>query len=220
MSTQHPNPPQRPLFTRGTWAVAGLALLLILSGCGGDDGAKSPQKLSETEHNKADVAFATDMIPHHAQAMSMVDMTMDRDLDPEVQELVDAIRAAQTPEIETMSSWLQEWGEEVPATMRDHVNGGHDGHGDEESSMSDSMEGMDGDMPGMMSGKDMETLKDAPDAKFQDLWLKMMVEHHQGAIEMSEAEKDEGRFKPAVDLAGTIIKTQSTEIDTMEKMVG
>ena len=212
---------KRPLI-RATWAAAGLAVLLTVSACGGSEVATEPQKLSETEHNKADVAFATDMIQHHAQAMSMVDLTMDRKLDPEVQELADAIRAAQSPEIETMSSWLQEWGEEVPSTMRDHVNGGHEGHGgdDEDSSMSDSMEGMDSDMPGMMSGEDMDALENASDAEFQDMWLEMMVEHHEGAVEMSETEQDEGRFKPAVDLAGTIIESQSTEIDTMEKLLG
>lgn len=212
---------QRPLF-RATWAAAGLAVLLTLSACGGSsEEAEAPQKLSETEHNKADVAFATDMIQHHAQAMSMVDLTMDRPLEPEVQELADAIRAAQGPEIETMSGWLQEWGEEVPSTMRDHVNGGHEGHGGEdESSMSDSMEGMDHDMPGMMSAEDMEALEKASDAEFQDMWLEMMIEHHEGAIEMSETEQDEGRFKPAVDLAGTIIESQSAEIDTMEKILG
>ncbi|MFE6650170.1 DUF305 domain-containing protein [Nocardioides sp. NPDC057772] len=212
---------QRPLF-RATWAAAGLAVLLTLSACGGgSEEAEAPQKLSETEHNKADVAFATDMIQHHAQAMSMVDLTMDRPLEPEVQELADAIRAAQSPEIETMSGWLQEWGEEVPSTMRDHVNGGHEGHGGEdESSMSDSMEGMDDDMPGMMSAEDMEALEKASDAEFQDMWLEMMIEHHEGAIEMSETEQDEGRFKPAVDLAGTIIETQSAEIETMEKILG
>jgi uncharacterized protein (DUF305 family) len=210
---------QRPLF-RATWAAAGLAVLLTLSGCGGSEEADKPQKLSETEHNKADVSFATDMIPHHAQAVSMVDLTMDRDLDPEVQELADAIRAAQSPEIETMSGWLQEWGEEVPPTMRDHVNGGHEGHGDDESSMSDSMEGMDADMPGMMSAEDMDALENASDAEFQDMWLTMMIEHHEGAIEMSETEQKEGRFKPAVDLADTIIEAQATEIDTMEKLLG
>ncbi|MBG6095910.1 DUF305 domain-containing protein [Nocardioides sp. WG-D5] len=210
---------QRPLI-RATWAAAGLAVLLTLSGCGGSEEAKAPQELSETEHNKADVAFATDMIQHHAQAMAMVDLTMDRTLDPEVQELADAIRAAQSPEIETMSSWLQEWGEEVPSTMRDHVNGGHEGHGDEDSSMSDSMEGMDTDMPGMMSAEDMDSLENASDAEFQDMWLEMMIEHHEGAVEMSETEQGEGRFKPAVDLAGTIIENQSTEIDTMEKILG
>lgn len=210
---------QRPLI-RATWAAAGLAVLLTLSACGGGEETAGPQKLSETEHNKADVAFATDMIQHHAQAMSMVDLTMDRNLEPEVQELADAIRAAQSPEIETMSTWLLEWGEEVPSTMRDHINGGHEGHGDEDSSMSDSMEGMDADMPGMMSAEDMDALENASDAEFQDMWLEMMVEHHEGAVEMSEAQQDEGRFKPAVDLAGTIIESQSTEIDTMEKLLG
>ena len=210
---------QRPLF-RATWAAAGLAVLLTLSACGGSGEAEAPQKLSETENNKADVAFATDMIQHHAQALSMVDLTMDRDLDPEVQELADSIRAAQSPEIETMSGWLQQWGEEVPSTMRDHVNGGHDGHGEEDSSMSDSMEGMDQDMPGMMSGEDMDALEKASDADFSDMWLKMMIEHHEGAIEMSETEQGEGRFKPAVDLAGTIVESQTAEIDTMEKLIG
>lgn len=211
---------QRPLF-RATWAAAGLAVLLTLSACGGNDEADAPQKLSETEHNKADVTFATDMIQHHAQALSMVDLTMDRNLEPEVQELADSIRAAQSPEIETMSGWLQEWGEEVPSTMRDHVNGGHEGHGDgEDSSMSDSMEGMDDDMPGMMSAEDMDALENASDAEFSDMWLTMMIEHHEGAIEMSETEQDEGRFKPAVDLAGTIIESQTAEIDTMEKLLG
>ncbi|MER7300902.1 DUF305 domain-containing protein [Nocardioides sp. NPDC127514] len=211
---------QRPLF-RATWAAAGLAVLLTLSACGGNDEAEAPQKLSETEHNKADVTFATDMIQHHAQALSMVDLTMDRNLEPEVQELADSIRAAQSPEIETMSGWLQEWGEEVPSTMRDHVNGGHEGHGDgEDSSMSDSMEAMDDDMPGMMSAEDMDALENASDAEFSDMWLTMMIEHHEGAIEMSETEQDEGRFKPAVDLAGTIIESQTAEIDTMEKLLG
>ncbi|NYI77981.1 DUF305 domain-containing protein [Nocardioides panzhihuensis] len=210
---------QRSL-TRTTLAAAGLAVLLTLSACGGSDGADQPQKLSETEHNKADVTFATDMIQHHAQAMSMVDLTMDRKLEPEVQELADEIRAAQSPEIETMSGWLQEWGEEVPSTMRDHVNGGHEGHGDEDSSASDSMEGMDHDMPGMMSAEDMDALENASDAEFRDMWLEMMIEHHEGAVEMAETEQDEGRFKPAVDLAGTIIESQTKEIDTMEKLLG
>ncbi|MDQ4114969.1 MAG: DUF305 domain-containing protein [Actinomycetota bacterium] len=210
---------QRPLF-RATWAAAGLAVLITLSACGGSDEAETPQKLSETEHNKADVTFASDMIQHHAQALSMVDLTMDRDLEPEVQELADSIRAAQSPEIETMSGWLQQWGEEVPSTMRDHVNGGHEGHGDEDSSMSDSMEGMDDDMPGMMSAEDMDALENASDAEFSDMWLKMMIEHHEGAIEMSETEQDEGRFKPAIDLAETIIESQTAEIDTMEKLLG
>ena len=207
-----------------TRALAAVALTLGLSGsltaCGDDssDSSSSSAEVSTTEHNDADVTFATDMIQHHAQALSMVDLTMERDLDPEVQALAEDIRAAQGPEIETMADWLTKWGEEVPETMRDHANAGHD-----MDDMSDNMDGMDqGDahqMPGMMTADDMDALENASDAEFQDMWLQMMVEHHEGAVEMAETEQSEGQFKDAVDLAGQIVDTQKQEIDTMNVLL-
>lgn len=199
---------------RSLLPAAVLALALVATGCGGDD-AGSGSSTSATEHNDADVAFASDMIQHHAQALSMVDLTMGRPLDPEVEALAEEIRAAQSPEIETMSDWLTAWGEEVPPTMRDHSNAGHDMEG-----MGESMEGMeDSEMPGMMSAEDMTALEEAPDAQFQAMWLEMMVEHHEGAIEMAEEQQDDGRYRPAVELAGSIIEAQQAEIDTMESML-
>ena len=78
-----------------------LGLALTLTACGNDEPASDTSaQVSETDHNDADVQFATDMIQHHAQALSMVDLTVDRTLDPEVQQLADDIREAQGPEIE------------------------------------------------------------------------------------------------------------------------
>jgi uncharacterized protein (DUF305 family) len=194
-----------------------LGLALALTACGNEDepaGSTSSQ-VSETEHNDADVAFATGMIQHHAQALSMVDLTIDRTLDPEVQQLADDIRAAQGPEIETMSDWLQDWDEEVPETMRDHANAGHDMEG-----MGDSMEGMDSDLPGMMSGEDFEALENASDADFQTMWLEMMIEHHEGAVEMARDQQESGQYEPAVDLAGDVVDTQTAEIEQMESLLG
>lgn len=200
--------------TRWAAAAAVLTVLLAAAGCGSDD-EETTSALSATEHNDADVAFATDMIQHHAQALSMVDLTMGRPLDPEVERLAEDIRAAQGPEIETMSDWLTEWGEEVPPTMRDHSHAGHDTDG-----MGGSMEGMDdAEMPGMMSAEEMTALEEASDAEFQSMWLEMMVEHHEGAIEMAEQQQDDGRYRPAVDLAASIIEAQQAEIDTMESML-
>ncbi|WP_107773059.1 DUF305 domain-containing protein [Nocardioides sediminis] len=193
-----------------------LGLALTLSACGGDESADDTSaEVSDTEHNDADVAFATDMIQHHAQALSMVDLTVERNLDPEVQELAQDVRDAQGPEIEQMADWLQEWDEEVPATMRDHSNAGHDMEG-----MADSMKGMESDMPGMMTAEDFEELENAPDAEFQDMWLEMMVEHHEGAVEMARDQQDDGRYAPAVELAGTIIDAQEAEIATMKDVLG
>lgn len=206
--------------TRALGALAlGLVLAAGLAACGSDDDATRSAGTSATEHDDGDVAFASDMIQHHAQALAMVDLTLDRPLDPEVQRLAEGIRDAQAPEIETMADWLTGWGEEVPATVRDHVHAGHD------SGDTDGMEGMGGtdgagDAPGMMTADDMDALANASDEEFQDMWLAMMVEHHEGAIDMAEEEQAAGRFGDAVDLAGRIIDTQSREVDAMEELLG
>jgi uncharacterized protein (DUF305 family) len=198
-----------------------VAVSLGLAACSDDPehGADHPSSsIAESEDfNQADVDFATDMIQHHAQALSMVDLTMGRPLDPEVQALAEQIRAAQAPEIEQMVDWLTAWGEDVPETVRDHANAGHD-MGDMD--MGDDMGGMDSDMPGMMSAADMDALAAASDEEFQDMWLEMMIEHHEGAVQMAETEQSEGRYKDAVDLAGSIIESQSEEIATMKDLLG
>ena len=206
-----------------TRALSALALTLALgaglTACGDDTEPATKAEVSTTEHNDADVTFATDMIQHHAQALSMVDLTLDRNLDPEVQSLAEDIRAAQGPEIETMADWLTKWGEEVPETMRDHANAGHDG-GDMSDTMDDMDHGDGDEMPGMMTADDMDALENATDAEFQDMWLEMMVEHHEGAVEMAETEQADGQFKDAVDLAGQIIDAQKQEIETMKDLLG
>jgi uncharacterized protein (DUF305 family) len=186
-----------------------LAGTLLLAGCGGgsDDEAADDSR----PFNDADIAFATDMIPHHAQALVMVDLLRKHDVDPAVSDLAEQISAAQTPEIETMADWLQEWGEPVPATQRDHA------HGDE-----GGMGGMDmGDaMPGMMSDDELDELAHAPDAEFQDLWLQMMIEHHEGAIEMAETEISDGEYADAVALAKDVRDGQQAEVEQMQQLLG
>jgi uncharacterized protein (DUF305 family) len=199
-------------------AVAALALglTLALTGCGSTDEPSSSSTVSATEHNEADVTFASQMIQHHAQALSLVDVSRSRDLDPEVAALVEDIQQAQAAEIQTMSGWLQDWDEEIPATVRDHS---HADLGD--------MDGMDGrgddtgtDMPGMMSASQMSDLRHAGDADFQDMWLEMMVEHHEGAVQMAETEEANGRFRDAVNLAEDIQESQTAEIDAMRTILG
>jgi uncharacterized protein (DUF305 family) len=198
--------------TRALAAFA-LGLSLVLAGCGDDEPKASDSGSSRDDHNDADVAFASDMVQHHAQALAMVDLTVERNLDPEIQQLAEEIRNAQAPEIETMTDWLNQWDEPVPATVNDHVNA--DGH---------DMEGMDGDdtgtdMPGMMSDQEMADLEAANDADFQDMFLSMMVEHHEGAIEMAKTEQEDGRYSPAISLAEDIEAAQATEIDTMQGLL-
>lgn len=173
--------------------MATLLLLPVLGACGDDD---EPQVLSDTEHSAQDVAFASDMVQHHAQALAMVDLTIGRDLDPEVQALAEAIRAAQGPEIELMADWLVSWDEEVPETVRDHANADHG------------------------TPEDLEPLEEASDAEFDELWLAMMVEHHEGAVAMARTQLDQGTYRPAVELAGDIVEAQEAQIEQMRDLLG
>lgn len=187
-------------FQRRLGALALTALLAFAAACGGEEPA-SDSSASDT-HNEADVSFATDMISHHAQAVEMADMAIDKAESSEVVDLANQIKDAQQPEIDTMSGWLEAWDEPVPDTSMD------------------SMSGMDpGDMAGMMTEEDMKRLDEASGARFEQLWLEMMIEHHSGAVDMAETELEEGENAEAKALAQTIIEAQEKEIATMEDLV-
>jgi uncharacterized protein (DUF305 family) len=187
-----------------------------LAACGDDssDDAPAAERTAANGdvHNDADVEFATEMIPHHADALVMVDMTQGRDLSPDFARLTEDIRAAQAPEIESMVDWLTAWGEEVPETSRDHVNSHMGSHGDDEGD--DGMGGMG------MDPEDLAMLEDADGSGFETMWLQMMIEHHEGAIEMAETEQEDGVFADAVALAESIEASQTAEIELMEEMLG
>ena len=202
-----------------------LAVGLLLSACGEESdpapsGDATPAVPASADHNGADVAFAQGMIPHHAQALSMVDLTMGRKgLSPDFVALTEEIRAAQAPEIEQMSDWLETWGEDVPETMRDHVNAGH---GDEDDSGGHA-HGDTGDaqtMEGMLTAEEMEALEQAPAAEFEDRWLEAMIAHHEGAVGMARDEVEDGEHAEAVRLAESIVESQQAEIDRMRGMIG
>lgn len=219
--------------TATTRLAALLALPALLVACG-DDGhgghggdGKEPAAVQTArdgeEFNQVDVDFATAMIPHHAQAVQMANLAEDRPLSPELRTLVEGIHTAQVSEVETMVTWLTDWGQEIPETSMDHVNGGH-GHPEESANSADTGDsehdaGHSEDMPGMMSAARMAELEQASDAEFPALWLTMMIEHHRGAIEMARTEQDDGHATDAVELARTIADTQAEEITSMEALL-
>ena len=194
-----------------------LALLLtslVLTACGGDsDTAGSEESATESSFNEADVAFAQGMIPHHEQAIDMAQMAADRASSAEVKDLAAQIEAAQAPEIEQLSTWLEEWGEEAPSEGSD--DGGMSGMDHD----SGDMGGTEADMGGMMSEEDMTMLEGSSGADFDRMFLEMMIEHHNGAIEMAQTEVDEGEHQGAISMAEGIISTQQTEIQEMQQLL-
>jgi uncharacterized protein (DUF305 family) len=205
--------PTRKSSARLAGLLAGLLLAApALTGCGDDEegadpGGETHTAASGAKYNDADIAFASDMIPHHAQATEMVNLARTRGLDPEVQVIADEILAAQSVEVETMVDWLTDWGEPIPPTSQDHANA----HGE-------GMD-MDTDLPGMLSEDQLAELDDARGDEFQTMWLEMMIEHHEGAVEMAETEVDEGENAKAIALAEDIISAQEGEISQMQDML-
>ncbi|QNA92834.1 MULTISPECIES: DUF305 domain-containing protein [unclassified Microbacterium] len=187
-------------------AVSALTLsaVLILSGCadGADDGSTPGMdhgsSAASTEANDADVMFGSMMIVHHEQAIEMSDIVLAaEDVDPAVTALAERIKNAQGPEIEQLEGWLDEWG--VEAEDRDAV--GMD-HGD-----------------GMMSDDDLAALQAADGAEASRLFLEQMIVHHEGAVEMAQAQVDDGENPEAVELAQAIIDAQNQEIQEMKDLL-
>ncbi|MFD2089989.1 DUF305 domain-containing protein [Blastococcus deserti] len=208
-TTRRPSHLVAAVVTAGTLALAGCSSgtnhgdSTSMSTSMSSTSSPSVPESSATEVNAADVSFAQGMIPHHRQAMDMSRLAESRAQDPRVIDLAGRIEAAQGPEIEVLTGWLEEWDQEPAA---DH--GGHGG-GD--------MAG--GDAMGTMSEADMDALAGASGAEFDRRFLQQMIEHHSGAVRMAEAEIDDGRFAAAVQLAETIRRTQSDEIAEMERLL-
>ncbi|MFE1255820.1 DUF305 domain-containing protein [Streptomyces fungicidicus] len=205
----------RTLIRRAALGTTAVAAALVLAACGSDNGsdtgsgaqtsASAGAEDTAGAHNDQDVSFAQGMIPHHQQAIQMSKMAASQASSTEVKDLAARIEKAQDPEIETMSGWLESWGEDVPSSMPGMDHGGHSGSSD---------------MPGMMDTEDMDELMKASGKGFDTMFLTMMVEHHEGAVEMATTEKDKGRYGPAKKLAGEIITAQNAEIEEMNKLLG
>ncbi len=191
-------------------ALAALTAALFLSSCStsaSDSHADHPQTHPRTVitgqpagYNADDVAFATNMIPHHQQAVDLSAMVPDRSTNAGLVALADQISAAQQPEINVMNVFLVQWNEN-PDT-----NSGHAGHGSTTQ--------------GMVDAATMTKLESLSVEEFDKLWLASMISHHQGAIEMAKAEVANGDNVDAKTLAKNIVTTQEAEIGQMKQMLG
>jgi uncharacterized protein (DUF305 family) len=194
--------------TRTSIAALAVSLVVLGAACSGDDdddAATTDETAADQaveEHNEADVEFAQMMIPHHRQAIEMAELAPDRAEDPRILDLAERVQAAQDPEIERMTQWLESWDEEVPA---------------EDSEDHDMDMGSETTMAGdEMSAEDMAALEAASGPEFDRMFAQMMIEHHQGAIAMANDEINDGQFPDATALAEDIVAAQEAEISELQ----
>ena len=171
----------------------------LLIGCSGGSTSGDGAAPGDAAFNDADVEFVQGMIPHHEDAIRMADMVKRDAVSVGTADLADQIRSAQELEIVVMRELLGEWGlEEDPHAM----------HKMDDHSMS-----------GMMTNDDYAALDAATGIDFERMWLTMMVEHHEGAVTMSEKVIAEGKDFRVRELAESIIAVQRDEIARMKALL-
>ncbi len=199
-------------------AIAGA---IALAGCGGSagtaaSGTSAPAAtVVDDDFNDADITFARDMIPHHQQAVVMSELAADRTSNADILALATEINAAQAPEIETMTGFLDAWGADAASPTAMEMSG--------DDMAGDDMAGMDHGGPegmeGMATDDELSALEGATDDEFDSFFLTLMIDHHRGAIAMAQVELDAGVNQQARELAADIIAGQQAELSTMEGLL-
>ncbi|MBG0857263.1 DUF305 domain-containing protein [Streptomyces spinoverrucosus] len=159
-----------------------------------EDAAK--QRPDDDSPNSADVDFTRMMIEHHAQALQMTELAPDHAESSQVKKVAERIEAAQRPEIEVMRSWLKEHG-------KTEEGGGHDHAA----------------MPGMATEAQLGKLRAARGEAFDQLFLTLMITHHEGGITMAAEVKAQGNNVRIEELADDVIAQQTSEITRMRGML-
>lgn len=158
-----------------------------------DMGGMTGNQSSSASMNSSEIMFSQMMIAHHEQAVTMSELALKNSTTKEVLTLAAQIKAAQSPEIVLMKSWLDDVGAEYVM-----------GHGT----------GMDG----MLSDDEINVLKSAKGKTFDKLFLQGMIAHHEGAIKM--ARMIEKSSNPEIKaLHDAIVNSQSAEITQMKAML-
>src|SRR5215216_7678359 len=118
-----------------------------------------------------EAGFARDMIVHHDQAVTMALSIRDRTTDPAIKTLATDILLTQENQIGQMLGWLTVWGLSATGVEPAMAWMGHP---------------TTGPMPGMATPEELKNLEGSSGDSADQLFLQLMIRHHQGAIPMAE----------------------------------
>jgi uncharacterized protein (DUF305 family) len=163
----------------------------------------------------ADVKFMQGMIMHHAQAVEMTALIESRTTTKDLRSLGARISHSQADEIKFMKRWLLTRGEAISLAMPPVAGMDTSGHA--------THSGHEMLMPGMLTAKQMEALKEAKGEEFDRLFLTGMIQHHTGALIMVKDLFDTagaGQDAEVFNFVTDVDSGQRAEIRIMETMLG
>ena len=183
----------------------------------GAPGKASRQLPSDTRASlpsvtRTDVGFMQGMIMHHAQAVEMTALIDSHTDSKELRTLGARISRSQSDEIKFMKRWLETRGQPTTHDMSEMA----------------AMPGMDMSghqmlMPGMLTPKQMDSLRNAKGKEFDELFLKGMIQHHNGALIMVKELFDTagaGQDAELFNFATDVDSGQRAEIRIMQSLLG
>ena len=157
-------------------------------------------KISDTSYTHDDVMFLQQMIPHHEQALVLSRLAPERTNSEAILELAKKIETSQEDEIIFMKSWLSDRDETHHHSMtHNHMQ-----------------------MMGMATPDQIDELSGSEGVDFDDLFLRLMITHHQGAIKMVDRLKDQpGSAYDQIlnDFVSDLDNDQSVEIERMNVLL-
>jgi uncharacterized protein (DUF305 family) len=151
-------------------------------------------------YTKADVEFMQGMIAHHAQAIVMSRMAASHGANPQVLKLSNKIDQSQIPEIRIMQLWLKRNNQFAPDT----------------SSWHNVM------MAGMLTAAQLKELDAAKGVAFDRAYLRLMIQHHAGALKMVDDLFNTPLAGQEVDVnvfANDVVTVQTAEIGIMQRLL-
>lgn len=164
----------------------------------------APLPVRAEEPVDADLAFARDMVHHHQQAIELsTNLLIHADADERIRAAARFIKTDQESEIANMTAWADAWAAEGFDLAHNHGDQHH--HATE--------------MPGMVAQDRVDAVADMKTASAQIEYFVLMIEHHRGAVKMSQDYLEPSVNSFTINTAKHIIREQETEIKYMTRVI-
>jgi uncharacterized protein (DUF305 family) len=165
---------------------------------------------SDPSTTSAEAGYARDMQTHHDQGVELAMIVRDRTDDEDVRLLAYDIARTQGQQSGQLYGWLTQWGvpqaaSGPPMAWMDEEEHGHSGAA--------------AGMPGLATPQQIDELRAASGVEAERVFLRLMIAHHQGAVEMSEAVLARTGDATVETFARSVVASQDSEIALMDEML-
>lgn len=177
-------------------------------------------QLRQLAPGPVDIGFSQSMLAHHQQAVAMSQILLDGK-PTGLAAFARVIAATQTLELGEMQGWLQLW--QQPLQQADNamtwMQMGDKPLDDALTQYLIDCRSSAQGMPGMASAEDLSRLRELSGRERDELFIRLMLAHHQGGIPMARFAAEQARLPRVKQLAAHMLLEQSREVAQMQSIL-